>query len=86
MKKPSHPSRRREPLTNAQRAKAYRLRRKVEGLATVKCYLPADAMAYLGALCQIHDVTISKAVAMAVTHALRGDVLPSSVGDLPTTP
>ncbi len=63
-------------MTSAERTKAYRQRLKAKGQVAVKCYLPPEAMAYLGALCDIHHVTISEAVAMAVARALRGDPLP----------
>lgn len=62
-----------EPLSAAERARIYRQRRKQDGLAAVKCYLPADALAYLHALCKIHHITVSRAIAMALANALRGE-------------
>lgn len=81
---PSSPSSPRSPgrpckpdaLTPAQRAKGYRNRLNARGLTAVKCHLPPEAVAYLRALCDIHGITISEAVAMAVTAALRGETLP----------
>ena len=46
-------------MTPAQRAKMYRQRQKQAGMTAVKCYLPTDAIASLGALCEVHDLTIS---------------------------
>jgi hypothetical protein len=62
-------------LTSAQRSKAYRERLIANGCTAVKCYLPPDAMAYLRALCDIHNVSLSEAVTLAVTAALRGEPL-----------
>lgn len=72
------PGRPRSPdaLTPAQRAKAYRHRQRADGLTAVKCYLPPEAMAYLRALGDIHAVSLSEAVALAVTAAVRGEPLP----------
>lgn len=64
------------PKTPAQRAKAYRDRKKAEGLKAVKTHLPPDAMAYLKALSTIHGVTLSEAVALALMAALRGQPIP----------
>lgn len=60
----------------AQRAKDCRERKKVDGLKAVKCYLPAETLSYLNALCKIHDVTISDAISMVLTAVIRGESLP----------
>lgn len=39
----------------------------------MKCYLDPEQLAYLKALCAIHVVSISDAVALAVTHLMRGE-------------
>lgn len=67
------------PKSSAERASQYRRRRKAEGLVAVKCYLAPDAVAYLGALCKIHDATISEAISMTVARAFRGDAFESSL-------
>lgn len=41
----------------------------------MKCHLPPAAMAYLRALCAIHGITLSEAVALAVAAAVRGEPL-----------
>lgn len=80
---PSPPLRRGRPpspdaQSSAQRSKAYRERLMAKGHTAVKCYLPPDAMAYLHALCDIHHVSLSEAVALAVAAALRGEPLARS--------
>jgi hypothetical protein len=64
------------PKTPAQRAKAYRNRKKAEGLKVVKTHLPPEAVAYLKALSTIHSVTMSEAVALALMAAMRGQPIP----------
>lgn len=59
--------------TEAQRSKAYRQQKKIAGLKAVKCYLPPEQIAYLSALCEIHDMTIGEAVGLAVTRLIRGE-------------
>jgi hypothetical protein len=66
-----------DAMTTAERSMAYRDRQKASGLVAVKCYLAPDAMAYLGALCAIHRITLSEAVALALAAALRGEPLPA---------
>lgn len=71
----------------AERAKAYRNRLKIEGLKEVKCFLRPDHLAYLRGLCDIHDVTIADAVALALTAAMRGEMsAPSTAHELPPEP
>jgi hypothetical protein len=70
--RPSKP----DAKTPAQRAKAYRDRQKACGLRTVKCALSPEAIAYLEALREIHGVTISEAISMAVMAVIRGEPLP----------
>lgn len=78
--RPGRPSKP-DVLTPAQRSKAYRAGLKDKGLTAVKFYLEPVAMAYLGALCEVHRITISEAVAMAVSAALRGESLPLVIAD-----
>jgi len=65
-----------DALTPAERTKAYRQRQLAAGLTAVKCYLPPESMAYLRALCAIHRITLSEAIALAVASAVRGEPLP----------
>lgn len=58
--------------TPAQRAKAYRNRRKADGLKSVKCHLSPEIVAYLEALRVIHGITLGEAITMAVRAAFRG--------------
>ncbi len=61
-----------EAQTQAERSKAYRDRRLAEGLKSVKCFLAPDQMAYLSAVCQIHQVTIAEAISLALTSLIKG--------------
>lgn len=58
--------------TAAERSKAYRQRRKNEGLKAVKCLLPPDQLLYLSALCELYDATISEAIGIAVEAMITG--------------
>lgn len=62
--------------TQAERSKAYRDRRQAEGLKSVKCFLAPDQMAYLSALCQIHQITIAEAISVALTSLMKGTSVP----------
>lgn len=66
------PGRKPEAQTQAERSKAYRDRRQAEGLKSVKCFLAPDQIAYLSAVCQIHQVTIAEAISLALTSLIKG--------------
>ena len=60
-------------MAPAERAKAYRARRKATGCKEVKCYLEPEHIAYLSAVCTAHQVHIAEAVALALTALIRGE-------------
>src|SRR5512135_1350788 len=53
----SEPSSRPPAQSAAERARAYRQRQRQKGLKPVKLYLTPEAMAYLDALCVVHELT-----------------------------
>ena len=60
-------------MAPAERAKAYRARRKATGCKEVKCYLEPEHIAYLSAVCTAHQVHIAEAVALALTALIRSE-------------
>lgn len=60
-------------MSQAERAKSYRARKKGEGLKEIKCYLGPEQLAYLDALCKIHQVPIAEAISLALNALLRGE-------------
>lgn len=60
-------------LSPAERAKSSRARKRAAGLKEVKCFLTPEQIAYLDAICKIHQVTIAEAISLALTAKLRGE-------------
>lgn len=71
------------PKSPAERTKAYRERLKTGGLREVKCYLSPEHLAYLKALCELHQVAIADAVGMALTALIRGEAPRASFLEAP---
>jgi hypothetical protein len=64
--------------TDAERARVARQRKKANSLQAVKIYLSRDELSLLHGVCDIHGLTLSQAVALAVTHLMRGEPHPSA--------
>lgn len=69
----ANPTSRPPAQSDAERARTYRQRKQAQGLKSVKVDLGPVELAYLDALCKIHRMTLSEAVGLAVTMAMRND-------------
>jgi hypothetical protein len=70
-----------DAMSSAERTQRARSKRKEMGLSEVKCYLDDASRAYLVAVCEIHDCTISESIALALKSAiLNGAVTDKAVG------